>query len=108
MRLMSQIGMSEVRRTADSDTKRIGGQACPEQEVSPEDRGAWGGWRRNVRKCMFSNQGDLSRCRKERDILVPTPIQRKGPRLAVGLRARYENIFVRTYRDGQRMSNPLV
>lgn len=67
MRLMSLIGMSEVRRTAGSDNTRAGGQACPEEEVSPEDRGAWGGWRRNVRKCMFSNQGDLSRCRKERD-----------------------------------------
>jgi hypothetical protein len=45
--------MSEVRRTADSETKRIGGQARPEQEVLPEDGGAWGGWRRNVRKCMI-------------------------------------------------------
>lgn len=58
--------MSEVRRTADGDGKRIGGQARPEQEVSPEDGGAWGGWRRNVWKCMFVNQGDLSRCWKER------------------------------------------
>ena len=57
--------MSEVRRTADSDRKRAGGQARPEQEVWPGDGGAWGGWRRNVRKCMFSNQGDLSGCWKE-------------------------------------------
>jgi hypothetical protein len=28
--------MSEVRRTADSDTKRVGGQACPEQQAWPE------------------------------------------------------------------------
>jgi len=57
--------MSEVRRTDDSDTKRIGGQARSEQEALPEDGGAWGGWRRNVRKCMIMNQGDLSWCRKE-------------------------------------------
>ena len=63
MRLPKQ---SEVRRTADSDTKRIGGQARPEQEALPEDGGAWGGWRRNDRKCMIMNQGDLSRCWKER------------------------------------------
>ena len=57
--------MNEVRRTADSQAKRIGGQARPEQEAKPEDGGAWGGWRRNVRKCTFGNQGDLSWCRKE-------------------------------------------
>jgi hypothetical protein len=59
--------MNEVRRTADSDTKRIGGQARPEQEVLPEDGSAWGGWRRNVRKCTFGNQGDLFWCWKEQD-----------------------------------------
>ena len=44
-----------------------------ESEAKPDrnkkyrrDRGAWGGWRRNVWKCMFVNQGDLSRCWKER------------------------------------------
>jgi hypothetical protein len=57
--------MNEVRRTADSQAKRIGGQARPEQEAKPEDGGAWGGWRRNVRKCTFGNQGDLSWCWKE-------------------------------------------
>ena len=57
--------MNEVRRTADSDHKRIGGQARPEHEVSPEDGGAWGGWRRNVRKCKLMNQGDLPGCPKE-------------------------------------------
>jgi len=66
MRLTRLLGTNEVRRTADSDTKRIGGQARPEQEVSPEDGGAWGGWRRNVRKCKLMNQGDLLRCWKER------------------------------------------
>ena len=63
---MRLLAMCEVRRTADSHPKRIGGQARPEQEVSPEDGGAWGGWRRNVRKCMFMNQGYLSWCWKER------------------------------------------
>jgi len=59
--------MYEVRRTADSDRKRIGGQACPELEALPESGGALRGWRRNVWKCTFSNQGDLSWCWKERD-----------------------------------------
>ena len=53
--------MSEIRRTADSEPKRIGGQARPEQEALPEDGGAWGGWRRNVWKRTLSNQGDLRR-----------------------------------------------
>jgi hypothetical protein len=57
--------MSEIRRTADSRQKRIGGQARPEQEAWPEDGGAWGGWRRNVLKCTLSNQGDLPGCAKE-------------------------------------------
>jgi hypothetical protein len=55
--------MNEIRRTADSEPKRVGGQARPEQEASPESGGAWGGWRRNVRKCTLENQGDL--CRQE-------------------------------------------
>ena len=59
--------MSEVRRTADSDGKRVGGQARPEQGALPEVGGARGGWRRNVWKCTVMNQGDLSRCWKERD-----------------------------------------
>src|SRR5271157_6091485 len=65
MRLTRLLGMNEVRRTAGSDPKRAGGQARPEQEVWPEDGGAWGGWRRNVWKCTFGNQGDLSGCWKE-------------------------------------------
>ena len=32
---MRLLGMSEVRLTADSDEKRIGGEACPEPEVLP-------------------------------------------------------------------------
>lgn len=67
MRLMRLLVMNEVRRTADSDQKRIGGQARPERGALPEIGGAWGGWRRNVRKCMFANQGDLFRCHKERN-----------------------------------------
>ena len=63
MRLLS---VYEVRRTADSLPKRIGGQARPEQEVLPEDGGAWGDWRRNVWKCPLVNQGDLLWCWKER------------------------------------------
>jgi hypothetical protein len=58
--------MNEIRRTIDSETKRIGGQACPEQEALPESGSASGDWRRNVRKCLFVNQGDLPRCWKER------------------------------------------
>jgi hypothetical protein len=65
MRLTRLRAMSEVRRTADSDEKRSGGQACPEQEGLPESRGAWGGWRRNVPKCKHVNQGDLLWCWKE-------------------------------------------
>jgi hypothetical protein len=57
--------MNEVRRTADSPARRIGGQARPELEVLPEDGGAWGGWRRNVWKCKLMNQGDLLWCWKE-------------------------------------------
>jgi hypothetical protein len=59
--------MNEIRRTGDSEEKRIVGQARAEQEVWPESGGAWGDWRRNVRKCMPVNQGDLSWCQKEQD-----------------------------------------
>src|SRR5208282_5300036 len=36
MRLTRQRVMSEVRRTADSATRRVGGQACPEPKAWPE------------------------------------------------------------------------
>ena len=56
--------MNEVRRTADSRPS--------ESEAKPalskkhcRDRGAWGGWRRDVWKCKLSNQGYLSWCWKE-------------------------------------------
>ena len=58
---MSPLGMSEIQRTADSDEKRIGGQVRPEEEAWPGSGGAWGGWRRNVRKRALGNQGDLPR-----------------------------------------------
>src|SRR5213593_1907247 len=67
MRLMRLRSMNEIRRTAESDTKRVGGQARPEQEVWPEDGGAWGGWRRNVWKCMLGNQGYLFWCAQEQN-----------------------------------------
>jgi len=54
MRLMKLRAMDEVRSTADSDTKRIGGQARPEQEAWPGSGGASGGWRRNAWKCTLS------------------------------------------------------
>src|ERR1051326_1938135 len=65
MRLMRLRAANADRKTADSPKRRVGGQARPEQEVSPEDGGAWGGWRRNVWKCMLGNQGYLSWCWKE-------------------------------------------
>jgi hypothetical protein len=65
MRLMRLLALSEVRRTADSFHERIGGQARPEPRALPETGGAWGGWRRNVWKCMNMNQGYLCWCWKE-------------------------------------------
>ena len=66
MRLVRLLGVHETRRTDDSDLKRIVGQACPEDKALPVCRGAWSGWRRNVLKHMFVNQGYLARCSKER------------------------------------------
>ena len=65
MRLTRLLALNEVRRTADSPERRIGGQARLEREALPEDGGAWGDWRRNVRKCVFVKQGDLLWCWKE-------------------------------------------
>jgi hypothetical protein len=67
VRLMSLLAMSEVRRTDDSETQanRLAKPARKTERL-PEDGGARGGWRRNVPKRMFVNQGSLSRCRKER------------------------------------------
>ena len=57
--------MSEVRRTCDSETQANGGRSLPGRQKQSRNRGAWGGWRRNVWKCKFMNQGYLSMCRKE-------------------------------------------
>ena len=56
--------MYEVRRTAGSS------QGEPEAKLTwsikhCQERGAWGGWRQDVMKCTFSNQGYLSWCWKE-------------------------------------------
>jgi len=58
--------MSEVRTNDDSPKG--------ESETKPfrstkhgRNGGALGGWRRNVWKCAFMNQGDLSWCPKEQD-----------------------------------------
>ena len=57
--------MCEVRRTADSDQKRVGGQACPEQR-SIAGAGAHGvGGDGMSRNACSMNQGYLSGCLKE-------------------------------------------
>ena len=64
MRLVNLRFMSEARRTAAS----LRGEAVakPAQpEAMLEDRGAWGGWRRNDRKLRHVNQGRLFGCLKE-------------------------------------------
>jgi len=57
--------MCEVRRTADSESKANRRPSLPGAKKHGRNRGAWGGWRRNVQKCMFMNQGYLSGCLKE-------------------------------------------
>ena len=57
--------MYEVRRTADSSQSES--EAKPLwSEKHGQKRGAWGGWRLDVWKGTFVNQGDLSWCLKER------------------------------------------
>lgn len=59
--------MNEVRRTGgERDPSEPNGQACAEPKQR-RSRGAWGGWRWNVQKCMFMNQGYLFWCWKEQD-----------------------------------------
>jgi len=66
MRLTRLLGMSEVRRTADSPESES--EAKPTRNKKHcRERGAWGGWRRNGPKSRFMNQGDLSWCPKEQD-----------------------------------------
>ena len=76
--------MSEIRRTADSEAKRVGGQARPEQEALPEDGGAWGGWRRNVPKGAFRKQGDLLRQEWSRSQSPHSSYEAANPRGAKG------------------------
>jgi len=56
--------MYEVRSTADSDQSESGAKPTWNKKHRQE-RGAWGGWRLDVWKCMFGNQGCLSWCRTE-------------------------------------------
>ena len=65
MRLTRLLGMYEVRRSADSPESESGAKPARSQKHC-RNGGAWGGWRRNVQKRMFSNQGYLVRCWKER------------------------------------------
>ena len=48
--------MSEVRRTADSHQSESGAKPARSKKHR-RDRGAWGGWRLDVWKCMIGNQG---------------------------------------------------
>src|SRR5437867_3858091 len=65
MRLMSLHMMSEVRRTDDSKTQSESSAKPARSEAMSADRSAWGGWRRNVWKFKFVNQGDLFWCQNE-------------------------------------------
>lgn len=56
--------MNEVRRTADSCQSESGAKPDRSKEHC-RNRGALGGWRRDVRKCKLRNQGYLSWCCKE-------------------------------------------
>ena len=58
--------MSEVRRTADSPQGESGAKSDRSRKHC-RNRGAWGGWRRNVWKCVMVNQGYLFWCWKEQD-----------------------------------------
>jgi hypothetical protein len=58
--------VNEVRRTADSCRSESGAKPALIKKHC-RDRGAWGGWRQDVRKCMMGNQGYLSWCLKEQD-----------------------------------------
>jgi len=54
----------EVRRTADSRQGESGAKLVPELKHRWR-RGVSRGWRRNVRKHTFVNQGSLSGCKTE-------------------------------------------
>lgn len=57
--------MNEVRRTADSSQSESEAKPLRNKKYSRK-RGAEGGWRLDVWKCILSNQGYLSWCSKER------------------------------------------
>jgi hypothetical protein len=64
MQLTRLRPMCEVRRTADSRPGESEAKPARNKKHS-RSRGAWGGWRLDVRKCKLSNQGYLSWCWKE-------------------------------------------
>jgi hypothetical protein len=64
MRLTRLRVMSEVRRTADRWKSETEAKPVRSQKHC-RNRGAWGGWRLDVWKCMIGNQGYLSWCWKE-------------------------------------------
>lgn len=59
--------MYEVRRTADSEAKRVGSQACPEHRSIAGTGAHMVGGGGMSRSACDVNQGYLSRCWKERD-----------------------------------------
>ena len=65
MRLTRLLGKNEVRRADDSETQANRGRSLTGTAKHRRDRGAWGGWRLDVWKCMIGNQGYLSWCMKE-------------------------------------------
>ena len=56
--------MSEARNAVKRVQNVLAGKPGWRQGAMPVG-GAWGDWRRNVRKCAIMNQGDLSWCPKE-------------------------------------------
>ena len=66
MRLMSLHRMSEIRRTADSREGESGAKPA-RLEAPPGTGSAWGGWRQNIQKFKYVNQGDLFWCQNEQN-----------------------------------------
>jgi len=66
MRLTRLRAMCEVRRTADSWQSESEAKPARNEKHS-RNRGAWGGWRLDVWKCMIGNQGYLCWRWKEQD-----------------------------------------
>jgi hypothetical protein len=60
MRLTRLPLKGEVRRTDESKTQGNRQAKPARSRKHGRNRGAWDGWRRNVQKCRFSNQGNLS------------------------------------------------